>query len=435
MNKQADLSLRKWFYRHARIPLFLSVLTFGAVEILLLGLVGKNQLEHQRGVAERLAGLSQLAIEQKSTALLQAAFDIAIRELGAQKAFLCEKSRLYVLRNPELSECIEEKKLGYRFLEVPVKAASVSPSELGKQYLFVLQVPILPRGSLVYLTLGLSLLACALGLFLLYRTSKKFEEDLVRPLFKNLAGERRLPIRELEAIRTNLLKLGKLKTQEAVHQALMNRNAQVAHDIRSPLTALLFASKDFELLPNNSRHIIGTAVNRISAIVDSLTEPTKTSVARPIEQAKNLHQILTELYEEKKAEYADHPGLILKLNLTGLDTNVKSPVEEHDLKRALSNLINNSIEALPNQKGVIELKANLQQELLEIGLTDSGKGMSESVLAQLGKPGFTAGKAGGRGLGFSFAKKVLEQAGGQMKIQSVLNHGSRVGVRFPSSAR
>lgn len=430
MSKLAEVSLRKWFYLHARIPLFLSVLTFLGVEALLLGLVGKNQLEHQQGVAQRLAGLSQLAIQQKSTALLQAAFEIAIRELGAQKAFVCERSLLYVLKDPKLSECIEEKKLGYRVLEVPLKAASGSPDERVKQYLFVLQVPILPRGSVVYATLGLSLLACALGLFLLYRMGKKFEEDLVRPLFKNLAGHQSLPIRELEAIRTNLLKLGKLKTQEAVNQALIHRNAQVAHDIKSPLTALLFASKDFELLPNDSRSIIGTAVKRISAIVDSLAEPTTPSESKAIGEEKKLYQVLKELHEEKKAEYSGYRGLVLKLNMADLDPKVNSPIEEQDLKRALSNLINNGIEALPNYQGVVELKATVQSEAIEIGVKDSGKGMSLNLLSQLGRPGFTWGKEAGSGLGFSYAKKVFEKAGGQMKIRSEVNQGSEIGVVF-----
>jgi signal transduction histidine kinase len=144
----------------------------------------------------------------------------------------------------------------------------------------------------------------------------RLEKDLFAPLFKNLSHQASLPIRELESLRVKIQELNHLRTQEAVSKAVVARSRQVAHDIKSPLTALLFASKDFDLLPGKSRNIIGTAIKRISAIVDSLTEEKELESAVGIDQT--LCECLSDLFEEKKAEYSDKKTFLGFCVLMGL---------------------------------------------------------------------------------------------------------------------
>ncbi|NBT59503.1 hypothetical protein EBT16_12035, partial [bacterium] len=166
---EQSLSLKQWFYRHARLPILISILAIVAVESLLLAIMGKHQLELQEGVANRLAEFSRLALFQGSTPLLQAGFDIAIRDLRASRAFVCEQGWVLVLKEPQRSSCAVEPRVGYRVLRVPIAQASEAIAKFGQHFEFVLQAPIFPQESLIYYTLGFSIGVCVLGMFLLRR--------------------------------------------------------------------------------------------------------------------------------------------------------------------------------------------------------------------------------------------------------------------------
>ncbi|MFM8269767.1 MAG: sensor histidine kinase, partial [Pseudomonadota bacterium] len=390
-----SLTLRQWFYRNARLPIFISILAIVGVEILLLGVIGKHQHQLQEGVANRLAELSRLALSQGSTPLLQAGFDIATRELRASRAFVCEQGWVLVLKNPERSPCFIEPRFGYRVVRVPLRSG---------QFEFILQVPIFPQESLIYYTFGISVLVCVSGLILLRRLGYRLENDLFIPLFKNLSGQFYLPIKELEALRQKLSQLNYLRTKEAVASAVMARNVQVAHDIKSPLTALLFASKDFDLLPSTSRQVIRSAVSRISAIADSLIESKgkKESITQ-----QSLSELIHEMILEKKTEYQNLTQLVLIEQLTGINKDIPTPMETDSLKRVLSNLINNAIESLEKHHGTVQMGAIKTNSNLQIWVEDTGIGFPSEFVSKVGQPGLTFGKKNGKGLGLSHAYEAI----------------------------
>ncbi len=116
--------------------------------------------------------------------------------------------------------------------------------------------------------------------------------------------------------------------------------------------------------------------------------------------------------------------------LDGVDKKVPTPLREQELKRVLSNLINNAVEALPNQEGRVEVGAKRTNRSLEIWVRDDGRGMSEMSLSLLLESSFTFGKVNGRGLGFSYAKKIIEKEGGEIKVVSKLKEGTNVRIIF-----
>ena len=422
------LSLKQWFYRNARVPILFSLGAFLGVEVLLLSLVARTQFEHQKGVAERLAELSRLALEEKSTSLLQAGFEIARRDLKASDAFVCEQSLVYVTIPPRLSQCVLEKRIDERVIEVPIALPNRLRTPPFQQHKFVLRVPILPRDELIYFTLGISLVVCLLGVSLLRRLSRRLHHDLFGPLFENLSSGLQIPIQELEEIRQKIVQLGRLETHEAVSRAIINRNLQVAHDIRSPLTALLFASKDFDSLPNSSRGVIRAAVERIQSIVNSLNESPSSRVQIQDADGFCLVLALEELLAEKKMEYSNLENIDWSLEVDSMVNRATLPMQKTELKRALSNLINNSIEALDGEAGAIRLKAKYQGEKLEIVVEDEGKGIEKDILGRVGQKGFSFGKTMGQGLGVSFAKELVEGIGGKFSLESQLNQGTRVQI-------
>lgn len=409
MKRVRSLSLRQWIYRNARLPLLVSLLSILAVESLLLGVIGKNQLELQEGVANRLAELSRLALTQGSTPLLQTGFEIAVRELRASQAFLCEKGLVLVLSTPKVNECAIEPRFGYRVLRVPLEG--------NRPFEFILQVPILPQENLIYYTLGISVLVCISGMFLLRRVGYRLERDLFVPLFKNLSSQFHLPIKELEVLRT----------KDAVASAVMARNVQVAHDIKSPLTALLFASKDFDSLPSTSRQVISSAVQRISAIADSLIESKEKKSEMP---HKDLNGLIHEMILEKKIEYQECKKIEWEEALTNLSKKYPISVEPAELKRVLSNLINNAVESIEACQGRIQVGAKMTDSAVQIWVEDTGRGFPLDLVSRIGERGLTRGKRNGQGLGLSYAYEIVKSAGGSILIEPVKSGGTRVVLSF-----
>lgn len=408
------ISLKRWFYRNARLPLFLSLLAFLAVEILLLLVIGKNQWEHQLEVSFRFAELAKIALIQKSSSVLQAGIDIAARDLRAHKAFVCEKK----------NDCFLEPRWGFRVLEIPIE---LKDSER-RNFSLVLQVPLFPKGSLIYFTVFWSIVACLLVVFLLGHVRSRLEKDLFAPLFKNLSHQAVLPIRELENIRIKIQELNQLRTQEAVSQAVVARSRQVAHDIKSPLTALLFASRDFDLLPNKSRNVIQSAVRRIESIADSLLGGEQKE---SLNELLSLHPCIEEIFEEKKLEYRSQAGLMWKLDLKELDPIIESPLSGKEIQRLLSNLINNAVEASEGAQGVIEVGGGTRKGFFEVWVRDEGKGILPELLPVLGTEGATYGKQKGQGLGLSYAKHVLAKVGGELTLTRNYPAGTLVKASLP----
>jgi signal transduction histidine kinase len=407
------ISLKWWFYRNARIPLFLSLIAFLSVEILLLLVIGRNQWENQLEVSSHFAELAKLALIQKSSSVLQTG--IAARDLQAYKAFVCHKK----------SDCFLEPRWGFRVLEIPINLTGTGYAE----FRLVLQVPWLPKGSLISFTLSLSVLACLLVVFLLGHVRVRLEKDLFAPLFKNLSHQASLPIRELESLRVKIQELNHLRTQEAVSKAVVARSRQVAHDIKSPLTALLFASKDFDLLPGKSRSVIQSAVKRIESIAESLLGGEEKSSSKGVVLMRNC---IRDIFEEKKLEYHDRNSLVWSLDVLELDEVIDSPLSGKEIQRLLSNLINNAVEASELTRGFIEVGGRSKKSFFELWVRDEGAGICPEILPLLGTEGATYGKVHGQGLGLSYARSVLEKVGGELILEENSPSGTLVKIICPA---
>lgn len=426
------VSLRRWLWQHTRLPLLFLILLFLAVEAIILVLVARNQFQHQMVIASRLAEMSHIAISEKSSLLLQAGFDLAKRELGALDAFVCESKRIYILKNPDSLHCPLPARWGYRVLETPLQAGLASNNQKA-QYSFILQAPIFPQENRILMSLGLSLLLCFLGVGLIIRLRRKLESELFHPMLKGLLGEKPFFITELENLRSRLIELTRLRTQHAVNVAILERNAQVAHDIQSPLTVLLFSLKNLQGLSEEVRDAIRSSVKRISAITDDLilkADPVKEKFLEA-KHGPPLNKLLREILEEKKLEYFHLPDVQWKLKLPDPVSESFSDVFCEDLQRVLSNLLNNAVEAREKDTGVIELGAKESESgQLVIWVRDEGRGFPVDFhLDQIGK-GYTRGKSRGQGLGLKSARDFVDIHHGKLEVLSDRKQGTRVLLKF-----
>src|SRR5690606_18205064 len=101
--------------------------------------------------------------------------------------------------------------------------------------------------------------------------------------------------------------------------------------------------------------------------------------------------------------------------------------ERSDLQRILSNLLNNSIEAI-DVSGTIQIGLRTFKDSIQILVIDSGGGIPSEVLKHLLHKEYTHGKSKGHGLGLYSAKQKIDSWGGRISIQSKEGTGTSVTI-------
>lgn len=90
------------------------------------------------------------------------------------------------------------------------------------------------------------------------------------------------------------------------------------------------------------------------------------------------------------------------------------------LNQVWTNLIDNALDALPDQGGELLISAERQQQLLRIGIQDNGSGITPEVLAHIFEPFYTTKPPGqGSGQGLDIACRIIREHGGRLEATSV----------------
>ncbi len=241
-----------------------------------------------------------------------------------------------------------------------------------------------------------------------------------------------LPI-ELEALESKILNLLNQVKEEERNQAgikLGQIAAQVAHDIRSPLSALqVLTEQQLVELEESKRILLRDAVYQIRDIINNLDQsPLPKNVENQI--AILLEHVLSErraAFTEKSIVINQHFGV------EAYSLFVKASASE--IKRVVTNLINNAAEAITAEKGKIDVTLNKDknQENIIITISDNGCGISPKIFESIFTRGFTTKKSGS-GLGLFYAKETITKLGGTINIDSIVGKGTTINITLPLQA-
>ena len=109
-------------------------------------------------------------------------------------------------------------------------------------------------------------------------------------------------------------------------------------------------------------------------------------------------------------------------------------INEGELCQVLTNLLLNSAQAM-TAVGHIAVSASLVDDAVLLAITDDGCGIEPANLGKIYDPFYTTKEPGrGTGLGLFVSKRIVESAGGTMRIVSEAPRGTRVEVRLPAAA-
>lgn len=221
---------------------------------------------------------------------------------------------------------------------------------------------------------------------------------------------------------------------------------QVAHDIRSPLSALNMVIPSLDQVPENKRVLIRNAIGRINDIANSLLEKGKQSTENLVQSSDSLESnkltesilvssLVDSLVSEKRIQYRENSKLNIEVNLQN-SYGLFIQANAADLKRVISNLINNSVEAFDVNSGNIEIIVNANENNVIVSIVDNGNGIPKSILERLGEKGITYGKTktiSGSGIGIYHAKKTVESFSGKFQIESTEGKGTKIQLFLPKT--
>jgi len=120
-------------------------------------------------------------------------------------------------------------------------------------------------------------------------------------------------------------------------------------------------------------------------------------------------------------------GVILRLE--GLEDLGTVAFHPSTLSRALLNLVQNAVDAMP-QGGTLTLAGQGTATHVTLQVRDTGKGIPAQQLTQIFEPLYTT-KPGGTGLGLYIVQEIAATHGGQVSVQSAPGQGTTFALTLP----
>lgn len=111
-----------------------------------------------------------------------------------------------------------------------------------------------------------------------------------------------------------------------------------------------------------------------------------------------------------------------------------SSVSSTELRRALLNLVTNAIQSIKHNNGKVTISLKEKANNVIIQITDDGTGIDQETLDKLNK-GEKIQAKNGRGLGFNYAKNIIEHFGGKIELSSRVNKGVTQIIILPIAAQ
>lgn len=209
---------------------------------------------------------------------------------------------------------------------------------------------------------------------------------------------------------------------------------QVAHDIRSPLSMLNILIDKSPELPVERRQLAKRAIQRINDIARDLQ---KRNQLRP-EPAEvlagsllvHLNSAIECVLSEKRIQLGER-AIEIQFQQTAASYGLFVKFDSAEFKRMLSNLINNSLDAVRVPGGRVEVSLAANATWVSLCIEDNGDGIPQNVLKSIGRRGYSYGKAEGSGLGLYSAVEAVQKAGGKLLIDSQPRRGTRVKIDLP----
>ncbi|MEO7413447.1 MAG: HAMP domain-containing sensor histidine kinase [Opitutaceae bacterium] len=213
---------------------------------------------------------------------------------------------------------------------------------------------------------------------------------------------------------------------QAERLAVVGRFAStIVHDFKHPLAVIALAaelatrpiSRETQL---KAERAIARQVENMNSMLQELIEFARPSGHRVPLTAQSFSAFAVPLIEEMGSSTTLR-GVSLQLATPPPDVVVK--IDAKRVSRLLYNLVTNAVDAIGGT-GQITVQFAVLDTFLRVSVADTGAGIPVEIVAHLFEPFTTYGKAHGTGLGLSICRRIVEDHGGKIWVESTPGTGA-----------
>jgi signal transduction histidine kinase len=201
----------------------------------------------------------------------------------------------------------------------------------------------------------------------------------------------------------------------------------VSHELRSPLARMKVALE----LPDNDklRKNLRADVDEMQLITHEILEAYRLGNHKDDFKTVDASEIVKSAAED----FASH-GRTLKINVSGGNYTIQGSA--FLIRRLLSNLIENAFKYSSEENGPVSVDITSEKNSVIIKIADKGIGIESRHLPFVFDPFYRIDPSrdrdsGGYGLGLYLCKRIMEQHGGSIIMESTPGNGTAVICSFP----
>jgi signal transduction histidine kinase len=237
--------------------------------------------------------------------------------------------------------------------------------------------------------------------------------------------------RELQEVQAQLVQMEKMT-------ALGKMAADIAHEIRNPIICVGgFARrllKNETLSEKNEKYvnIISEEATRLETILQDILIFSKETSIR-FEEC-NVNTIIKSALDVLTLEIHDREIEVNTCFFKDLDPIM---ADTQQLKQIFINLVTNSLQQVPEKKGLINVMTYNTLSLtggVTIEVSDNGGGVAPEIIDNIFNPFFTT-KGSGTGLGLAIIRKIIENHRGNINVRNRPGVGVTFVINLPTDPR
>jgi len=275
--------------------------------------------------------------------------------------------------------------------------------------------------------------------------SKPFASDMLIITVNQGLEKRRLSLeaKRLQKIEQHAAELAHAKEEmERLDKFKSAFMLMVAHELRSPvagaqsLVRTLLRGLAGDL--NERQDEILSRINvRLDMLIELINDLLSLAASKTADQDQPRERVMLGPLIQK---VGDHFAIEAQSKNVGLTCVIPQnalvvQASEDGLEKILHNLIGNAIKYTP-ERGSVSVELFTQSDQAVISVSDTGIGIPENDLSQIGEEFFRAGnvrgtKIQGTGLGLSIVKQYTDRFGGKMDVKSKQGEGTTFTILLP----
>jgi len=221
------------------------------------------------------------------------------------------------------------------------------------------------------------------------------------------------------------------------HRSLEQLSASIAHEIRNPITAAKSLVQQMGEDPNGSdqTEYARVAVAELERVEKSISHLLRFAREEETRIASIVMEDVLESALETFRDRAARGGIKI---IRKYDSGGRLEGDAEQLRRVLINLVGNAIDALEEARiEVPEVRVSMGENLagteVWVRVADNGLGIEDDVRDQIFDPFYTS-REEGTGLGLALCRKIIDNHGGSIEVETAAGEGTEFVLVFPKAS-